>query len=291
MARLDPRDEIVVLGAKWHPLRDAYHFVLRVPWWGVLCVILGGFFGVNALFAFAFMLVGGIDGMRAGSFLDAFFFSVQTMGTIGYGVMHPVTVAANFLVVVEAAAGLIVTALCTGIVFARFSRTPEQLVFSRKATIAPMDGVPTLSFRIGNDRASTVFDARVRVSVFRTMTTSEGVTFYRLHDAQLTRDHTPTLARSWNVLHPITEDSPLFGVTESSAVKEEIEVLCTITGTDDVSLQPVNGRHIYHADEIAWNSRLADVLSELPDGRMQLDLTRFHETLPATSQTVGFPRK
>jgi inward rectifier potassium channel len=287
MARNDAADDIVVLGARWHPLRDAYHFVLKVPWWGVLGVIMGGFFGVNLLYAIVYLAVGGIDGMRPGSLLDAFFFSVQTMGTIGYGVMHPVTTAANFVVVSEAAVGLVVTALCTGIVFARFSRTPEQLVFSRTATVSAVDGVPTLAFRVGNDRASTVFGARVQVSVFRTEKTAEGVTLYRLYDAKLVRDRTPTLARSWNVMHPIIEGSPLFGLSKEAALREDIEVLCTITGTDDVSLQPVNARHIYRARDLSWGVRLADVLTELPDGRLELDLTRFHETVP-NENTVGF---
>jgi len=284
MARNDARDDVVVLGAKWHPLRDAYHLVLRVPWWGVLGVILGGFLGVNGLYAIVYAGVGGVEGMRDGSLLDAFFFSVQTMGTIGYGVMHPVSTVANLLVVSEAAVGLIVTALATGIVFARFSRTSEQLVFSRVATIAPMDGVPTLSFRVGNDRASTVYGARVHVSVFRTVRTEEGVTFYRLHDAKLIRDRTPTLNRSWAVMHPITEDSPLYGLSEQQTITEEIEILCTVSGTDDVSLQPVNGRHVYAARDLAWGSRLADVLEELPDGRLQLDLRRFHDTVPTDSK-------
>jgi inward rectifier potassium channel len=272
---------VVVIGAKWHPLRDAYHFVLRAPWWGVLCVIVGGFYGANVLYALVYACVGGIEGMRPGSLLDAFFFSVQTMGTIGYGAMHPVTNAANFVVVSEAAVGLVVTALATGIVFARFSRTPEQLVFSRTATVSNHDGAPTLAFRIGNDRASTVIEARVTVNVFRTEHTLEGGVFYRLYEARLHRDRSPALARSWTVMHPIDEDSPLNGLTEQAALEEEIEIMVTVVGTDDVSLQPVTARHTYAAKDLAWGAQLADVLSELPDGRLQLDIGRFHDTVPA----------
>ncbi len=281
MRKREADAEVVVIGAEWHPLRDAYHFVLSAPWWGVLGVIVGGFYGVNVLYALVYLFIGGIEGMRPGSALDAFFFSVQTMGTIGYGAMHPVTDAANFVVVSEAAVGLVVTALATGIVFARFSRTPEQLVFSRNATVSNHEGVPTLAFRIGNDRASTVIEARVKVNVVRTEHPLEGGVFYRLHEARLLRERSPALSRSWTVLHPIEKDSPLFGVTERAALEEELEIMVTVVGTDDVSLQPVTARYTYKATDLAWGAQLADVLSELPDGRLQLDIRRFHDTVPA----------
>ena len=281
-------DEVVVVGAAAHPLRDAYHSMLRMSWPSVLGSIAGFFLASNAVFAAGFMWVGGVSGMRGGSFADAFFFSVQTMGTIGYGGMLPTTLGANLLVVAESVAGLILTALATGIVFARFSQSSGRLVFSRRACISPMDGVPTLSFRIGNDRASTIFEAQVRVSVIRTEKTREGTVFYRLYDVALTRDRSPALARSWSVMHPITKDSPLFGATPSSCARDEIELTVTVVGTDDTSLQPVHGRHRYLLHDIVWGARMSDVLSELPDGRLKLDLGRFHEIEP-TPPTDDFP--
>src|SRR5262249_50698270 len=156
------------------------------------------------------LTVGGITGGRAGSFRDAFFFSVQTMGTIGYGAMYPTSDAANALVVAESVVSLIMTALATGIVFARFSRTTGELLFSRYACIAPMDGVPTLAFRVGNDRASTIFEARVTVTFIRTERTREGVLLYRMYDLALVRSHTQALQRSFAVMHRITEQIPFF---------------------------------------------------------------------------------
>jgi inward rectifier potassium channel len=280
--------DVTIVNARAHPLRDAYHLVLRMPWWAVLLSIAGTFLALNALFALAYVFTGGISGAAPHSFRDAFFFSVQTMGTIGYGAMYPASTAAHVLVVAESVVGLIMTALATGIVFARFSQTTGQLVFSRYACISPMNGVPTLSFRIGNDRASTIFEAQVRVAVIRTERTAEGVLFYRLYDVILARDRSPALSRSWTVMHAIDDKSPLFCLSPEGCDAQELELAVSVVGTDDTSLQPVHARHRYLTSDILWGSRLADVLSELPDGRLQLDVARFHEVLP-TAPTKDFP--
>jgi inward rectifier potassium channel len=190
--------------------------------------------------------------------------------------------------VAESVIGLILTALATGIVFARFSQTTGQLVFSDKATISPMDGVPTLAFRVGNDRASTIFEATVRVGVIRTVHTAEGVLFYRLYDARLTRDRTSALARSWTVMHPIDEASPLFGRTPEECVKDEVEITVSVVGTDDISLQPVNARIRYTMKDVLWGARHADILRELPDGRIEIDVRKFDRVEP-TAPTATFP--
>jgi len=288
VARNQEPSDIVVVGAKAHLLRDAYHLLLRMRWAGVLGFIAALFLALNLIFACVYAVTGGVVGAQPGSLRDAFFFSVQTMGTIGYGAMYPSSTAAQTVVVAESVVGLIMTALATGIVFARFSQSTGQLVFSDKACISPMNGVPTLAFRIGNDRSSTVFEAHVRVSLIRTEKTAEGVTFYRLYDLELSRERSPALARSWTVMHPITEKSPMFGASPDSCKADELELAVTVVGTDDVSLQPVHGRRRYTTSDIVWGARLADVLSELPDGRMQLDIRKFHDLVPS-EPTATFP--
>ncbi len=288
MAKQAESSDIVVVGARPHPLRDAYHLMLRMPWPAVLGIIAGSFLLLNLLFALAYRAVDGIQGARPGSLADAFFFSVQTMGTIGYGAMVPATPAAHALVVAESVVGLILTALATGIVFARFSQPSDALVFSKHATLSPMDGIPTLAFRIGNDRGNGVVEATVRVVAVRTERTAEGVTFYRMYDLVLTRERSPFLSRSWNVMHPIVPGSPLYGATPASCEASELEISVSVVGTDDTSLQPVHGRHRYLANELVWGARMADVLSELPDGRLKLDVGLFH-TIVATVPTETFP--
>jgi len=139
-----------------------------------------------------------------------------------------------------------------------------------------MDGIQTLMFRVGNDRDSLIYEATVRISLVRTERTAEGHTFYRLYDLALARDRSPALARSWTIMHRIDDKSPLFGVAAAQMEADEIELLVTISGTDDTSLQPVHARHTYYYDEIAWNARHVDILRETNKG-MVLDLRRFHE--------------
>ena len=289
MARTSLSDEgIVVIGAKSHPVRDAYHSLLRMRWAGVLLTIAVLFLVANAVFAVLYTMSGGVTGARDGPLRDAFFFSVQTIGTVGYGAMSPTSTAANLLVTAESIMGVILTALATGIVFARFSQTTSRLVFTSKVCIGPMDGVPTVMLRVGNDRQSTIFEAMIRVVITRTVVTQEGITFYRMIDLPLTRERSLVLSRSWTVMHVIDEKSPLFGMTPEDCAKEEIEITASVVGTDDTSLQPVHARRRYETKDIVWGARLADVLSELADGRIALDVRKFDEILP-TQPTETFP--
>src|SRR5208282_1514931 len=134
--------EIRIVGQRRTPLRDFYHALLRLPWWATIAAISGAYLLANAVFALAYLLVGGVEHAAPGSFADAFFFSVQTMGTIGYGAMYPGSTAANAVVVVESIVSLLLTAISTGIVFAKLSRSRARCVFTRYAVIAPFNGVP-----------------------------------------------------------------------------------------------------------------------------------------------------
>jgi len=287
VGRASIADDVVIVGTRPHPLRDAYHLVLRMRIGWLLGLIASVYLLINAIFAVLYFFAGGVTG-ASGSFKDAFFFSVQTMGTIGYGAMYPTGSFANALVTAESIVSMLVTALVTGVIFARFSQSTGQLVFSDKATISPMNGVPTLAFRVGNDRASTVFEARVKLSLIRTEKTKEGMTFYRLVDMKLTRDNSQALARSWTVMHAIDDDSPLFGATPESFEAQEMEFVVTVVGTDDTSLQPVHGRARYGLEDVVWGRRHADVLRELPDGRIELDVSKFDDLI-ATEPTENFP--
>ncbi len=287
VGRTSVADDVVVVGTRPHPLRDAYHLVLRMQIGWLLTLIAAVYLFINAIFAVLYYFAGGVTG-ASGSLRDAFFFSVQTMGTIGYGAMYPSGTFAHTLVTAESIVSMLVTALVTGVIFARFSQSNGQLVFSDKATISPMNGVATLAFRVGNDRASTVFEARVKLSLIRTEKTKEGMTFYRLVDMQLTRDNSQALARSWTVMHAIDDKSPLFGATPQSLKEQEVEFVVTVVGTDDTSLQPVHGRARYGLEDVVWGSRHADVLRELPDGRIELDVSKF-DNLITTEPTETFP--
>lgn len=283
-----PAYEFRVVGGSNAVFRDLYHGFLRKPWPYALVAIVAAFLAINAVFAVPYWLLGGIAGARPGSYLDAFFFSVQTMGTIGYGAMYPVSPLANALVVAESVTGLLATALATGLVFAKFSLSSARIVFTDEMVITPMDGVPTLMFRVGNERSSQIVEAELRVSMVRTETTREGMTFYRLYDLELTRGRSQAFSRSWTAMHKIDDKSPLHGQTPETLRACEAELFVTVMGTDDTSLQPVHARRTYAPDEIVFGARHVDILSETSDGHMLLDLRRFHDTVP-TEATETFP--
>ena len=288
MAQFPDPDEVVVVGAPATPFSDVYHALLNAPWWVDLLCVSALFLLLNFLFALAYAVTGGIAGARPGSIADGFFFSVQTMGTIGYGVMHPESALAESLVTAEVIVGVSLVALSSGMLFAKFSVPKARMQFADYATIAPFDGVPTLMFRLGNERASQILEATVRVVLLRTETTAEGVTYYRMRDLQLERERSPALSRSWNVMHRIDATSPLYGATPETLADVDAEFILTILGIDEASAQNIHARYRYTSDQLRWGARHADMLSERPDGKMQLDMAQFHRVV-ATAPTPSFP--
>jgi inward rectifier potassium channel len=283
-----PTYTITAVGISPVGLRDIYHALLSMPWWGTFAIIVGGYLALNAGFALLYMLGGGIANAARGSFVDAFFFSVQTMGTIGYGWMYPVTRFANVLVVAESVTGLVVTALATGLVFVRFSQPRGRVAFSRQIAIGPLDGVPTLMIRAGNERSNLIFDAVFRLTMNRKTTSKEGVVIYRTLDLPLVRERAPALTRAWIIQHRIGPDSPLHGDSPESLHENEVELTLTLSGADATSLQPVHAQKHYADTDVMWGARLADIISETPEGNLILDLRLFHDVV-ATEPTAEFP--
>jgi inward rectifier potassium channel len=279
---------VVVVGAPRAPFRDYHHRFLRAPWWLALSAIVLLFLALNAGYALLYLLTGGIKDARPGSFSDAFYFSVQTMGTIGYGDLYPVSQTANWIVVSEAVVSLILTALATGLIFSKFSQLQARVVFTNTITVTPMDGVPTMMFRLGNERGNQIVEAHLHVVMLRTVKTREGMTFYKMLDLPLVRERSQAFTRSWTAMHSITESSPLYGITEAEMNAEEIEFIVSVTGTDDTSLQPVHAQRHYEHSDVLWGARHADILTEQADGTIILDLTKFHDTVP-TLATPEFP--
>ncbi len=187
-------DETLAVGLPRPWLRDVYHHTLRIGWCRFL--LLGGLLYIALNLGFALLYLaqpGAIANARPGSFADAFFFSVQTVASIGYGQMYPATTYANLVMTVEAASGLLILALATGLVFARFSRPTARILFSRVAVIGPHNGRPTFSFRLANQRRNQILQAEVAVTLLRDEQTAEGVMLRRFYELSLTRYR----RRSW----------------------------------------------------------------------------------------------
>lgn len=278
--RNEDGSSLTLIGFDDRRFADVYHYLLTAPWPLLLLIVIGAFAAVNAVFAAAYLLDGGIENARRGSFADAFFFSVQTMATIGYGKMAPASLFANALTTVEAVTGLIGLAVVTGIVFAKFSRPTARVRFSRVAVISKRDGVPSLMFRMANVRGNRIMEANIHVVFARQEKTLEGEEVRRFYDLALSRYRNAIFVYSWTAIHPITDHSPLHGQSVESLADQDVEIIVSLTGLDETFSQTVHARHSYGLDEIKWGARLADILQRSADG-IVIDYSRFDETEPA----------
>jgi len=269
----------IVKGQDYGRFTDVYHGILTASWPLFFLELLAAFIVVNLIFAMLYAGdPGGIANARPGSFLDAFFFSVQTLGTLGYGVMAPKTLYTNLLVTVESFSGILTIALFTGIIFARFSRPQASVLFSKVAVVTPFDGVPTLMFRAANQRGNSILDAEIRVSLASEYTTHEGVDMRRFQELNLVRPRNPLFALSWTVMHPLDQSSPLFGLGLAEMIERNMELVVMLTGMDETINDRIYTRHSYVAEEIHWGRRFVDVVSFTPSGQRMVDLHHFHDT-------------
>ena len=258
----------------WHS--DLYHRLLVLRWWPFVLAATTLYLALNVVFAGLFLLLPGtIDHARPGSFMDAFFFSIQTMATIGYGVLTPVGLYANIVVTVETMVSLVFVTFTTGITFSRFSRPTARVSFSRFVTVAPHNGVPTLSVRLANSRRNQILEADVRLTLVRNEFTAEGQRMRRFHDLALARGHTPIFALTFVVMHPIDERSALFGQDASSLLAQDVELLVTVTGLDETMSQTIHARYSYSPDEILYDHRFVDMFGYTSEGRIVIDFNNF----------------
>ncbi|MHB1951204.1 MAG: ion channel [Acidiferrobacteraceae bacterium] len=258
--------------------RDLYHLLLTIGWGRFLGLISAVYTGINVLFAWAYLAVPGtIAHARPGSLWDTFFFSVQTMATIGYGNLHPATLYGNILMTLESFIGLLGLAIATGLVFVRFSRPAARILFSRFMVVTLHDGRQTLMFRTANQRYNRILEARVQVTLVRNEHTLEGRPMRRFHDLTLLRSQSPVFSLSWSILHPIDRESPLYGFTAEDLERSRAEIIVIVTGIDDTLSQIVHARHTYTPADIQWGRRFHDIVSETPDGKRLIDYSRFHD--------------
>jgi inward rectifier potassium channel len=271
-----PASPLVILGHGKDGWRDAYHYLLVMPLPLFFAVMGGGFVAINLIFGTAYFFIGGI-GAPPGDFASCFFFSVQTLNTIGYGVLAPKTLPANIVVTLEAFVGLFNLAIATGLLFARISRPTARVMFSDKAVVTDYNGVPTLIFRAANRRRNRIVEAEVSVSLLRDVQTLEGDTVRTFHTLEPIRPKTPVFYLSWQIMHRIDAQSPLARETPESFTASRDEIVVVLKGLDETFGQTVHARTSYTPDEIVWGRRLADIFIRRPDGVTVIDYTHFHE--------------
>ena len=269
------------IGQKSRLHEDFYHSVLVWPWWQFFLFVALSFLGVNVLFASVFSLdSSAIANAHPGSFEDAFFFSVQTFATIGYGAMSPGSRFGHIVVTVEALTGIMSVALITGLTFAKFARPTARVLFSAKAVVSNRNGVPHLMFRMANWRRNMVVEAHLRVILLVQEITAEGEVMRRPMELLLVRDRTALFALSWTATHIIDEKSPFFGEGAMDRLRaQKTEILLALSGLDETMGQTIHARHRYNLDDIVWNARFTDVLTIKEDGTRIIDYSKFHDVI------------
>ena len=261
---------------------DAYHFLRSSSWRSITLLFAALFVGTNLVFA-GVLWGAHASVTNAHGFLDYFWFSVQSLATIGYGVLSPDDTLSNAVVTIESFLGFGYTALVTGVFFARFSTPSARIIFSRVAIIGEHDGKRTLMFRVANARITAVVEASIRVYMTRDEVTTTGERLRRIYDLALRRAVTPVFNLSWVVYHPIDADSPLYGVTPENLHTSLANIIVTLQGIDDRLAATVHTRHSYNVDDLVFDRRFVDVIKvDDVKGVRYLDFAPFHDTEPAS---------
>jgi inward rectifier potassium channel len=262
-----------------------YHYFLNISWLKFLTYVAGSYVLTNVLFAAGYMLCGrdAITGFgaqpMAARFSTAFFFSVETLATIGYGNIAPNNLPANIIVTVEALVGLLGFSVVAGIVFARFARPVARIVFSRNALIAPYKNIRALMFRIVNQKTNEIVQLKATVLLTRRKSGVDGEREY--HPLKLEREHVVFFPASWTIVHPIDEESPLRGVDAAALRASEAEILILLNGFDETFSQTVHTRSSYKADEVVWGARFLPMFNPPhPDGTISVDIRKLHDFQP-----------
>lgn len=279
-----------MIGAKLG--KDAYHFLRTATWTRITLLFAGLFLLVNLLFA-AILYAGHADVVNARGFLDDYWFSVQTLATIGYGYLYPNDTLAHVVVTVESFVGIALTAMITGVFFARFATPYAKVIFSKVAIIGVHDGKRTLMFRMANARSTAIVEATCHVYVSRDEVFSNGERMRRIYDLVLRRSTSPIFSLSWLATHTIDAQSPIADLTPETLAASNINFIVTFQGTDDRLAATVHTRYAYNAGDIVFDRRFADLFHTDPEtGVPYLDFEKFHDTepaLPASAQMVELP--
>ena len=272
------------IGQKVSEALSPYHALLTISWAKFHLIVAVAYFTVNLFFATAYFLSGpeslrGIESSGAMSrFAESFFFSVQTLATIGYGRISPVGFIANMLVSVEALVGLLGFALATGLLFARFSRPNAKIRFSASAVIAPYKEITAWMFRLVNARTNQMIETKVQVTLSRNEIVN-GVTSRKFYGLELERQSVAFMPLHWVVVHPIDEASPLYGVTKEAFDASDPEFLILLSGVDETFSTTVHQRISYKGHETVWNAKFADMYVSMPDGVMTIDTRKLDESV------------
>jgi inward rectifier potassium channel len=260
---------------------DMYHRCMTASWPVFFMVVAGIYLLLNVLFACIYMLgEQPIANLSPPGWLGMFFFSVETLGTVGYGDMHPQSIYAHAVATLEIFTGSISFAIITGVMFARFSRPRARIIASHHPVVRQFDGKWTLMIRAANARQNVIVDARAKLRMIRTGVTPEGVPLRRLFDLDLVREQHPMLLLGWNIMHVIDQSSPLYQQTPEMLAADDVGFVLTIEGIDETTAQTMQSRFMYAHASVRWNHGYVDLLSVDENGEHHMDFSKFHDVIP-----------
>lgn len=251
-----------------------YQKLVELHWGTFLLLVLAVYVGINCLFATGFLLIGldELSGIEASGnllldFATAFFFSVQTFTTVGYGAISPISVSSNLLASITALVGLLCVALATGLVFARFSRPKSQIIYSKQALIGPYldSGLNSLQFRIANFRDTNLINLRANVVLSWLEKDEQGNNKRRFYPLPLERSFVALFPLNWTIVHVIDEESPIHGWNKGDFCRRHSEILIMIEGYDQTYAQTIHASSSYTHDEVVWNARFSPMYYEDED--------------------------
>jgi inward rectifier potassium channel len=261
---------------------DLHHRAMTASWpaffgASALCFVL-----INLVFATLYTLGDDpIANATPGSFADYFFFSVETIATVGYGDMHPRSLYGHFVASSATFVGISSLAVMGGLVFARFSQPRARLIFARRPVVGPHDAERVLMLRFANARHNAIADASAKLWLIVTAETQEGSRYRRFVQLPLMRDENPVFALTWTIMHKIDEASPLYGWTAADAEASDASLVVTFHGHDEASSLAVRARNNYPVAAIAFDAAYVDIMRQDENGVLRIDYGKFHDTRPA----------
>jgi inward rectifier potassium channel len=282
--------EITTEGLAQPVFQDLFHYFMTVRWPQLFATFAAFFLAFDLLFGFLYHLVPGcVANLNPPGFAGAFFFSVETLATVGYGDMHPHGLYGHMVAMVEIFIGLMSLALITGIMFARFSRPMARFLFSTNMVVRPINGKLTLVIRAANLRQNVVQDASAQLRMLRDEVSEENFRIRRVIDLPLLRSEHPLFSLGWTIMHVIDGSSPLRFETPESLRKASAGFILSLSGTDETTGQVLMSRAEYSHADIRWNAAFREMLDQAADGTLHLDYAKFNDIEPLAAASAVNP--